>query len=675
MGFSLSVALAVAQLFHIPYSFSSWYSPEPLSCVEYCREAIFGFGGRNLYRLDGKFFKKLREYPFRAKEMFCSNGKLLFFTDAGLYDEEGKILMEAPVFPVRCRQKTYILAGKQLFSVSKRKITLLPSLPRIRGDCVVAGENWAFLLSVMKFYSIDGIGKSQLLSARKDKLLSVKNGTLRLYRAGRKIWERRIEGEAVGIGFILKNFYYLRRYRAQYGEWEGELLLLDSKGEEIDRLLLAYKPTYVTSLAHFIVLMSEEGPFEIIPSDKDLSFTTNFYIKTKYVKLRDINRDGELDLLFIQESPKGWQGAGAVYFKIRKTYDLIEKLHKEALALERKLRIKTALEKCEAALAMANLTSPEKRADLLKLQRRLIKEYFLSRTLINVSPFVVLIGLLAVFGRLVFVLMGRQEAVPEDEVLEKLFNFLHKASHLVNDLRKMPDDIFKKESGKILREIEELYSKVLSLKKKFRKSYGSWSLYYRRLIKATGRLLKKPDRERVEVLYNLIVELSKRILSVKGSILEDALKPAIDMNIAYATAKDVKLEVSLDKGGKFGSLYPQKIKKIEDAFYAIIRNAIEAFEGIEREEKVVKIFGLEDVTYARVEIEDNGKGIRPEDIPKIFLYGYTKGKKGGKGVGLAGVDKLFKEMGDIKVISEPGKGTKFIIEFDASKEEKDRGDG
>ena len=63
----------------------------------------------------------------------------------------------------------------------------------------------------------------------------------------------------------------------------------------------------------------------------------------------------------------------------------------------------------------------------------------------------------------------------------------------------------------------------------------------------------------------------------------------------------------------------------------------------------------------RLEVIDTGPGLPPEDLDKIFDVHYST-KTGGSGLGLPTTRRIVREHGgNIRVESEPGKGTRFII--------------
>ncbi len=72
-------------------------------------------------------------------------------------------------------------------------------------------------------------------------------------------------------------------------------------------------------------------------------------------------------------------------------------------------------------------------------------------------------------------------------------------------------------------------------------------------------------------------------------------------------------------------------------------------------------------SFAEVRILDTGMGIDKEDLPYIFERFYRTDKSrtrasGGSGIGLAIVKAIVEaHRGDIRVDSEPGKGSTFIV--------------
>jgi len=66
---------------------------------------------------------------------------------------------------------------------------------------------------------------------------------------------------------------------------------------------------------------------------------------------------------------------------------------------------------------------------------------------------------------------------------------------------------------------------------------------------------------------------------------------------------------------------------------------------------------------ARIEVSDSGRGLTPEESAQLFTPYYTT-KALGTGLGLAIVQSIVSDhRGRIRVRSEPGRGTAFIIEL------------
>ncbi|MDW7732839.1 MAG: PAS domain S-box protein [Methanolobus sp.] len=155
------------------------------------------------------------------------------------------------------------------------------------------------------------------------------------------------------------------------------------------------------------------------------------------------------------------------------------------------------------------------------------------------------------------------------------------------------------------------------------------------------------------------VEAGKMDLSLEEIYLSSIVNDVIAISSPLALKKNIILRnmtpdsvmVTADKG------------KIRQIFYNLISNAIK----FTPDNGCVTVGAGSCNGMVNVFVEDNGVGISPEDMDKLFQpfkqidSSYTR-KYDGTGLGLALVKKLV-EMhgGKIQVESEPGKGSKFLF--------------
>ena len=102
--------------------------------------------------------------------------------------------------------------------------------------------------------------------------------------------------------------------------------------------------------------------------------------------------------------------------------------------------------------------------------------------------------------------------------------------------------------------------------------------------------------------------------------------------------------------------YPNELNQL---FLNLFRNAVEALEG----NGTIKIKTRADAGSAFIRIADTGRGIPPENLPRIFDPGFTtKGMGIGTGLGLSISHSIVqKHKGQIQVESKVGKGTEFTV--------------
>lgn len=116
------------------------------------------------------------------------------------------------------------------------------------------------------------------------------------------------------------------------------------------------------------------------------------------------------------------------------------------------------------------------------------------------------------------------------------------------------------------------------------------------------------------------------------------------------------------------SVYPEDLtlsadrNMIEQVLINLLRNAIQAFE--EQAEKRIELRAqLNEKSRTVITISDNGTGIDPEALEKIFIPFFTT-KKNGSGIGLSLSRQIMRQhQGTLTVKSTPGRGTDFAMRF------------
>ncbi|MGE5312299.1 MAG: ATP-binding protein [Nitrospirota bacterium] len=116
----------------------------------------------------------------------------------------------------------------------------------------------------------------------------------------------------------------------------------------------------------------------------------------------------------------------------------------------------------------------------------------------------------------------------------------------------------------------------------------------------------------------------------------------------------VTLLAALDERGCPVQVNPERIAWVLDN---IIKNAIEISKPGQAVSVRTERTGIE----CRIEVKDQGLGIRPEHLPQIFTPFFTTKEKG-SGLALAGCKKIMKDLGgDILVTSIWGEGAVFVL--------------
>ncbi len=112
------------------------------------------------------------------------------------------------------------------------------------------------------------------------------------------------------------------------------------------------------------------------------------------------------------------------------------------------------------------------------------------------------------------------------------------------------------------------------------------------------------------------------------------------------------------------------------AILNVVTNAIDACHEMPNGRVEVLTQYSHDERLARVQVIDNGSGINPDDLEKIFAVFVSRKGGRGTGLGLPVSQKILQEHGGkIRVESKPGQGSHFTLEFPANSPQTISGDG
>jgi nitrogen fixation/metabolism regulation signal transduction histidine kinase len=160
-------------------------------------------------------------------------------------------------------------------------------------------------------------------------------------------------------------------------------------------------------------------------------------------------------------------------------------------------------------------------------------------------------------------------------------------------------------------------------------------------IQATKKLRQIPDPEFAKIGCN---ELFSQV-----SLLIDPIFK--QKHITLTTQTDPEdLVLIIDK------------KLIEQTLINLLTNAMEATEKVGRPE--ISLFGWQTTDHhVCLSVKDNGEGIQPEHIEKVFMPHFTT-KTNGSGIGLSLARRIMHlHRGSIAAKSEPGVYTEMILRF------------
>lgn len=131
------------------------------------------------------------------------------------------------------------------------------------------------------------------------------------------------------------------------------------------------------------------------------------------------------------------------------------------------------------------------------------------------------------------------------------------------------------------------------------------------------------------------------------------------LNLVQPQLKEKNISLKTDFKHDFTLL--ADFDHIEMVLINLVKNAIEAVENKLNPEIKIRTYQADNQRF--IEISDNGSGIEPEALEKIFIPFFTT-KKTGSGIGLS-LSRQIMQMhgGNLKVFSKVDEGSKFLVIF------------
>ncbi|OZH51235.1 serine/threonine protein kinase [Hydrocoleum sp. CS-953] len=176
-------------------------------------------------------------------------------------------------------------------------------------------------------------------------------------------------------------------------------------------------------------------------------------------------------------------------------------------------------------------------------------------------------------------------------------------------------------------------------------------------ISTSLRIFSRKDQEH-KTKFNIHDGIESTLVILKHRTKANDKRPAIETIKEYAELPEIKC-------------FPGQLNQV---FMNILANAIDAFEEanvgktyaeIEKKPNQINISTANvDENEVKIEIEDNGSGMKPETKERIFEQGFTtKGVGKGTGLGMAIAHQIITEKhgGEITCDSTVGEGTIFRI--------------
>jgi PAS domain S-box-containing protein len=171
------------------------------------------------------------------------------------------------------------------------------------------------------------------------------------------------------------------------------------------------------------------------------------------------------------------------------------------------------------------------------------------------------------------------------------------------------------------------------------------------------------SRDGAKWIREIIAKLREFSHVDEGDVRPTDLAAVMDDAIRICWS-ELKHKVRIERDYRTLAAVPCHPQRIGQVFVNLLVNAAQAID----DKGVVRITIQENGAWAEMRIRDSGRGIPPENLPKLFQPFFTTKPVGtGTGLGLHVANKIVRgHGGEIAVTSQPGKGAEFVVRLPRS---------
>lgn len=170
--------------------------------------------------------------------------------------------------------------------------------------------------------------------------------------------------------------------------------------------------------------------------------------------------------------------------------------------------------------------------------------------------------------------------------------------------------------------------------------------------------------DRISRIVEVTLNFSRPTLpDIQAIEINSLIRNTLELVSSVIKRKEIKVEINSEENLP---RVPADTKQMQQVFINLIKNAADAINTkglIVISAYIETSMGKNDNEYLVVEVKDNGEGIIPEDLSKIFNPFFTR-KADGTGLGLPITQRIMHQHnGIIDVESKLGEGTTFYVKL------------